>query len=148
MLPQMKVATAMIAAGITNGATATGDAVDTLGFRHCAIALVATTSNNATNNPATLKLQESHTTDSTNFTDIAEAVGDSTAGFTIANSNTSGQNNYLFNVSQLGVKRRRYLRLVVSPVTTQTFAAVAMLSRGEEAPINTTRANVLNLVEI
>jgi hypothetical protein len=148
MLPQPKVATAITPVSVTAAATATGAPIDTLGYRHCSIALVMTTSDNATNNPSVLKLQESHTTDATNFVDIAEAVGDSTSGFTIGNSVTSGQNNYLFQVSQLGVKRRRYLRVLTSPVTTQVIAGVALLNRAEEAPINATKANVINLVEI
>lgn len=148
MLPQAKIVTAITPVSKTAGATATGAAIDTLGFRHLQIAIVATTSDAATNNPSVLKLQESATTDATNFADIAEAVGDGAGGFTVANSATTADNNYLFNVSQLGTKRKRYLRAVVSPLTTQIIAGVALLTRGEEAPINATKANVLNLVEI
>lgn len=148
MLPQPKIVTAITPVSVTNAGTATGNAIDTLGFRHCSIAIVATTSNDVTNNPSVLKVQHSTTTDASNFADIAALVGDSTAGFTIANSKTAGENNYLFNISGLGVNYRRYLRVLASPVTTQLFAGVAYLSRGEEAPINTTKANVLNLVEV
>lgn len=148
MLPQPKIVTAITPVSITNGGTATGNVIDTLGFRHCSIAIVATTSNDVTNNPSVLKVQESTTTDATNFGDITELVGDGTGGFVVANSKTSGDNNYLFNISQLGVKRKRYLRVLASPVTTQIFAGVAILSRAEEGPVNTTKANVLNLVEV
>lgn len=148
MLPQPKIATAITPVSVTNGATATGVAIDTLGYRHCSIALVASTSDAVTNNPSVLKVQESATTDASNFADITELVGDSTSGFTIGNSVTQGQNNYLFNVSQLGVKRKRYLRVLLSPVTTQIVAGVAILNRGEQAPINATLANVINLVEV
>lgn len=148
MLPQPKIVTAITPVSVTNAGTATGGAIDTLGYRHCSIAVVMTTSDNTSNNPSVLKVQESTTTDASNFADITELVGDGAGGFTIGNAKTSGENNFLFNISQLGVKRKRYLRVLVSPVTTQIIAGVAFLSRAEEAPVNTTKANVQNLVEV
>ena len=50
-----------------------------------------------------------------------------------------------FNVDLKG--RERYLRLSISPLTTQVITAIANLYRGDEAPVNTTDANVKALVE-
>lgn len=146
MLPQPKIVTAITPVSVTNGATATGGNIDTLGYRHCAIAIVATTADVVSNKPSVLKLQESATTDTTNYADISGAVGGT--DFTVANAVTQGENNYLFQVAQLGTKRKRYLRSLYSPRTTQVVAGVAILSRAEEAPITAAKANVSNLVEI
>ena len=59
---------------------------------------------------------------------------------------TQGNNSYKFNVDCRA--RKRYLSIVASPTTTQTFSAVANLGRGEQAPVTAAKAGVLSLIEI
>lgn len=139
-LQNIKTQVLIHGAAPTNAETTTSATLDTLGYNEVALILTSTTSNNATNKPATLKLQESDTTDSTNFSDITKAVGGGTGGFTIANMPTATTlNTYLILTGSL-LGHKRYLRLLVSPLTTQTFDCVAILSRGEQAPVSATNA--------
>lgn len=121
----------------TNAATLTSDQLDTIGLHEVVIDVFGTTSNNATNNPATLKIQQADTTDATNFADITAYVGDGAGGFTVPNSPTATTNNafatFHLRRNQNGWTKR-YLRLLVSPVTTQTFSVVAYTGRNEQAP--------------
>lgn len=143
MGPVSKQVIAISPASFTNGATATGN-IDTLGFDYATIDLAMATSNDVTNNPSVLKLAESDDTVVTNFADITAFVGDGAGGFTIPPAVTQGPWGMQFRVDCR--KRKRYLRLSVSPVTTQSMSAVANLSRGDEAPVGTTSANVKALV--
>jgi len=121
----------------TNGATLTSVQVDTLGYDYCKITLVGTTSNNATNKPATLRVTESDDTVLTNFAAVTALVGGGTGGFTIPNSPTATTTApyAVFNIDTR--YRKRYLTLEVSPVTTQTFMALAQLSRAGQVPSGT-----------
>jgi hypothetical protein len=145
MVPQLKTVTAIVPISKTNAATATGEAIDTLGFRYCAIHVFASTADVVSNKPSVLKVQESATTDASNFADISGAVGGT--DFTVANSLTSLPNNYQFGIN-IGPARKRYLRVLVSPATTQVIAGSAILTRGEEAPTTAAKAGVLNLVTL
>lgn len=128
----------------TNGETVTSQNLDTLGFDYVTIDLLQTTSNNTTNNPATLKLQHADTTDATNFSDISGFVGDTDFTIPTVGTNTSTVSSYKFNVDIR--HKKRYIRLLVSPITTQSFTAVANLMRGEISPSTATLANVSVLV--
>ena len=143
MQPQQKQVIAINQASTTNAATASGN-IDTLGYDFVTIDVITTTSNAVTNNPSVLKLSESDDTVVTNFANISGAVGDT--DFTIANALTQGNWGMKFNVDCRG--RKRYIKVSVSPVTTQTITALANLSKGDEAPVSTTDAGVYNLVEI
>lgn len=140
---QQKQVIAINQTSITNAGTASGN-IDTLGYDFVTIDVVTTTSNAATNNPSVLKLSESDDTIVTNFSDISGAVGDS--DFTIANAVTSGNWGVKFNVDTRA--RKRYIKVSVSPTTTQVITAIANLSKGGESPTDTTGANVNNLVEL
>ena len=143
MLPQSKTVCAITPVSKTNGATATGNLIDTMGYDFCSIDIVATTSDAASNKPSVLKMQEADDTNASNLADVSGFMGGT--DFTIANAATTGETNYKFNVDCR--KRKRYLCVLVSPRTTQIIAGVANLFRGEQAPITATKANVLNLVE-
>lgn len=130
----------------TNGATITSGNIDRLDADAITIVLNGTTSNNATNNPATLKLQESDTTDATNFADITAFVGDGASGFTIPASPTATTTAPYAVLEVTGIGRKRYLRLLVSPVTTQTFTALAILGRPRELPNSATEQNAAIVV--
>jgi len=154
MLPQLKSTWVANAVSATNAATMTSANIDTLGFDWCTIDILASTQSASTQagSPSVLKIQESDTTVVTSFVDV---VGFRGASATATNvdfvvgigyiATTSGLNAYKFNVDCRA--RKRYLNIVASPTTTQTFSVVANLGRGEQAPITATKANVLNLVE-
>jgi len=130
----------------TNGETVTAN-VDTLGYSYAAIDVVLGTSNTVSNKPTTLKLAESDDTVVTNFADITAFVGGGTGGFTIPNADTANANIYRFNVDLRG--RKRYLKMTVTPRTTQLAVLHATLGLPQEAP-NTageTGTGVLVLVE-
>ena len=126
----------------TNGATLTSDNIDTLGYDQVTIDVVGTTSDNATNNPSVLKVQEADVTAATSFADIAAFVGDGASGFTIPDSPTATTTAPFASFSVNLRKRKRYLRVLISPVTTQTFTVLATLERASQAPVGTTAQNV------
>lgn len=128
----------------TNGATLTSDVIDTQFFDAAEIIVHATTSNDATNNPATLRLLESDDTVATNFAAVTGFVGDTS--FTIPASPTA-TTTAPFALFQVDTKtRKRYLKVDVSPITTQTFSVVARLTRAEQLQNGTTQQNVAVIV--
>lgn len=141
----LKYVLPILRASTTNGGTASGN-VDRLGFDYVTIAVLLPTSDNVTNNPSVLKISEADTTDATNFSDITGFVGDT--DFTIPNCVTSAtQASAAFAVFNLDCRaRKRYLKVTVSPTTTQVVDAVAILSRPTELPNNTTEQNALVVV--
>lgn len=147
MLPQAKAMIAIIPVSKTNGATATGEIIDTKDYDYCTIDVFAHTADVVSDTLSVLKLQECDTTVATSFANVSGAVGGT--DFTIATNaytSTTNQNIWKFNVDCRA--RKRYLKVIASPQTTMIIAGVANLLRGEQAPINATKANVLNLVEI
>jgi hypothetical protein len=123
---------------LTNGATGTSDNIDCLDTDSIRILVIGTTSDNATNNPSVLKLQECDTTVDTSFADVTAFVGDGASGFTIPSSPTA-TTTAPFAVFNVDTKtRKRYLRVKISPVTTQTFTVVAEHGRRTQAPVGTT----------
>lgn len=151
MTPQLKQVVAINAVSATNGGTVTSSVIDLLGYNWATIDVFATTQSASTQagSPSVLKLQENDTTVASNFVDIVGFRGGSATAtnvdFVVGIGVTSGNNNYKFNVDARA--RKRYLSVVVSPTTSQTFYAVANLGRAEQAPINATKAGVLSLIE-
>lgn len=143
MREQAKQVIAISQASTTNAATASGN-IDTLEYEYATIDVIMATSNVVSNNPSVLKLAESDDTVVSNFADITAFVGDGASGFTIPNSVTAGNWGVKFNVDLRG--RKRYLKVSVSPLTTQVITCIANLFRGDVAPVNTTDANVKALV--
>ena len=129
----------------TNGGTVTSQNLDTKGYDVVYIDVVQTTSNNTTNNPATFKIQHADTTDTSNFSDVSGFVGDTDWTIPTVGTNTSTVSSYKFKVDVR--HKKRYLRLLISPVTTQSFTAVANLFGGEVVPTSATLANVSAFVE-
>ena len=126
----------------TNGATITSGQIDTRGYDEVAIIVHGTTSNAATNNPATLRVTESDDTVLTNFAAVAALVGDGASGFTIPNSPTSTTTAPFVIMHVKTGPRKRYLTVEISPLTTQTFSVIAAKGRASQAPVNTTSQNV------
>lgn len=131
LAPDFKQVIVVSQSSTATNATATGN-IDTLGYDWCTLDVITSTSDATANNPATLKLAESDDTVVTNFTDITALVGDGVGGFTIPAAVTSGNWGVKLNVDCR--HRKRYLRLSVTPTTTQTVTAIANLFRGEQAP--------------
>ena len=125
----------------TNAATLTSDNIDTLGADLIAIEVIATTSNSGATNPSVLKVQESATTDASNFADITALVGDGTGGFTVPNSPTATTTAPFALLLCDTRYLKRYLRVLISPTTTQTFCVVAHHGLREQATANTTDQN-------
>ncbi len=139
-----RAAVAIIPVSKTNGATATGEPIDCLGYDRLHIVVEASASDNTTNKESVLKLQESTTTDASNFGDIIGFVGGT--DFTIpAAQTTVTKPRALFSVD-LTKPRKRYIRVLASPVTTQIYGGSAYLTKGEESPSDATKANVGVLV--
>lgn len=129
---------------LTNGATGTSDNIDTLGYDEAVIIVHGTTSDNATNKPSVLKVQQSDTTDATNFADLSGFVGGTDFTVPAAPTATTTAPYAVFNIDKRG--RKRYLRVIISPVTTQTFSVIAALARAAEAPNTTTKQNAAVVV--
>lgn len=125
----------------TNGATATGN-IDRLDFDYCELDVWLSTSDSTSNNPSVLNLLECDTTVATSFVTVSGFVGDT--DFTIPAAVTEGSWGVKFRVDCRA--RKRYLRLAVSPTTTQVVTAVANLFNGDEAPLTATKAGVKALV--
>lgn len=148
MRPQPRLALAIASASVTNGATATATAIDTVSVsggraKHMTLDIVATTADVVSNKPSVLKLQHSDTTDATNYSDITGFVGGT--DFTIPNADTTNPNMYKFNVNLQG--KKRYIKALVSPRTTQTVFGVANLHWMDQSPSTAAKANVLALIE-
>ena len=143
MNPVTKQVIAISQASTTNAATASGN-IDTLGYDYATIDVITSTSDDTTNNPSVLKLSESDDTVVTNFANVSGAVGDT--DFTIPAAVTQGNWGAKFGVDLRG--RKRYLKVSVSPVTTQVITAIANLSKGDEGPDSATDAGVKVLVEV
>jgi len=125
----------------TNLATLTSDLIDTRGFDYLSMFVHATTVAATSNKPSVLKLQESDDTVATNFADITLAVGDGVGGFVLPNSPTATTTKAYAKFDADLTSRKRYIRLLISPRTTQTYSALGFLHRSKELPNTTTEAN-------
>lgn len=143
MKPSPKAVIAIAPASTTNGATVTGS-IDTLGYDFVSIDVYQATSNNTTNKFSTCKISHSDTTDATNYSDITALVGGGAGGFTIPAADTSNPQLYKFNVDTK--KTKRYLKVSLTPVTTQILAAFANLQIGEAEGTTSTDVNTNLLV--
>lgn len=125
----------------TNGATLTSDQIDTLGFDVVKVTVITTTADNATNTLSTLVVQESDTTAATDFANVVAFNGgtatSATVGFVIPNMPTATTTAPFAVLNVNTAYRKRYLRVRVTPVTTQTFCVLAQLARAEQTPSGT-----------
>ncbi len=148
MLPSLKPVLCFSDISKASGATATGaiDTYDTttgIKYDFLQLNLVEATADVVSNKPSVLKLSQSDTTDATNYSDLSGFVGGT--DFTIASANTSNTTITTFNVDLRG--KKRYIKLTVTPRTTQIDGAWGFLGRGHQAPVNATQANVKQLIE-
>jgi len=147
MNPASRLALAIASASVTNGATATATVIDTgpggVRAAFVSIDVVMSAADVVSNKPSVLKLQHSDTTNATDFVDISGFVGGT--DFTIPNADTTNPNLYKFDVNLQA--RKRYLRVQVSPRTTQTIFAVANLHNMGQMPNTAVKAGVLALIQ-
>lgn len=147
MKPQASPVLAVLHASVTNGGTATAINIDTNPSGNRAkfmtLTIHAGTADVVSNKFSVVKLQHSNTTDASNFADISGMVGGT--DFTAPNANTSAAYLTHFNLDLIG--KRRYVRVQVSPRTTQLISAWAMLFMQTEGPNTVARAGVNTLVE-
>lgn len=144
VMPALKQVIVFAPTSTTAAATTSGN-IDCLGFDHVSVDIIAPTADVVSNKFQTCKLSHSDTTDATNFSDVAKFVAGGAGGFTLANANTSAAYGVKMNVDVRTLKR--YLKLSVSPRTTQVLVAVANLGKAEQAPTTALAANVNTLVE-
>jgi len=135
----------------TNAGTFTSANIDLLGVDFVTIDIGASTQSASTQagSPSVLKIQESDTTVVTSFADVVGLRGGSATAtnvdFVVGIGKTSGANGYKFNLDARN--RKRYVNVVISPTTTQTFSVSANGFRAEQSPSTASKANVLSLVE-
>lgn len=134
MLDELKPVIVIDDVSTTNAATATG-LVDTLGFQSLYLAVKQGTSNSTSNKLTVCSLTESDTSNGT-FVAIPALTGgtqtSTSVGFVIPAAHATLQQKYMFNVDLRA--RKRWLKLTLSPVTTQILGAYGMLGRGEQWP--------------
>jgi len=122
----------------STGDTITSSRLDTKGYSYARIVVHASTQ--ATNkSPAAFTLVEGDASD-TNTAAITGCVAGTDYTIPAPASATDGKPYFEFDVDLRG--RKRYLTLVITPASTQTYSAQADLYRGQEAPNNTTARNV------
>jgi hypothetical protein len=145
MVPQISNAKKVLPifqSSTTAGATASGN-VDRLGYDFVTIDVLLPTADAVSNKPTVLKLSESDDTVVTNFANVSGFVGGT--DFTIPNAITAAtsisQPYATLNVDCRG--RKRYLKLSVSPQTTQVVTAVAHLTRAKVMPSTSSQATVV-----
>lgn len=144
VMPSMKQVIVFAPTSTTNGATTTGS-IDCLGYDHLSVDIIAPTADVVSNKFSVCKLAHSDTTDSTNYSDLTKFVAGGAGGFTLANANTSNAYGVKLNVDLRTLKR--YVKLSVSPRTTQILTAVANLQKAEQSPLTAANAGVNTLVE-
>ncbi len=128
----------------TNAGTATAT-LDTIGFDFLTLNVTSTTSVNTTNNPSVFKLAECDTSNGT-FADVSGTVGDTDWTIPAEVTATTTPTIVKFNIDLR--HRKRFLKLSVSPLTTQTFKLTGELMRGETSPNSAANANVAALVGV
>ena len=138
----------------TAAGTVTSQIIDTIvngqKSEYLQIPVWGTTADVVSDCPTVLKLQEADDTNTTSFANITAFVGgtatSSTVGFVIPNDVTSTTQliKYCFNVNLL--PRKRYLRLLISPATSQTYVALAILSRNAVVPTSIAGVNANGIV--
>lgn len=142
MMPLQRTATfvAIKPQSVATNATATGQ-VDCLGYSEAAVDFILDSQASTTSKPAVMKLQDSDTTDATNFADITAFVGGGVGGFTIPNAGAAANNQRI----HVDLKRRkRWLRAVfTSGDAAQIMAVAVTLGNPENSVVAKAAANVL-----
>lgn len=146
MVPTSKSVIAITPISKTNGATATGEFIDTKGFDYVEISIIASTADVVSNTLSVLKIEEGDTTSSVATFSGAVAGTDFTIATNAYTSTANGQNVWKYGIDLRG--RKRYLRVSVSPQTTMVIGGVAHLHRAEQMPTSASAAGALNAIYV
>jgi hypothetical protein len=145
------------ASSATAAATITSRNYDSLGpntnakHDYCTIVVLGTTTDTTTDQPTVLKVQECDTTVASSFADITAFVGgtatSTSVGYVIPAGRTATAINVIavFNINM--IRRKRYLRVLISPATTQTFSVLAIGSRFHQSNENTANSGADALIQ-
>lgn len=135
----------VVPASFTNAATAAGY-VDCIGYDFLTVDVSMSTADAVSNKPSVLRLLETDATQPTASSNYATFAGYvSGTDYTIPNAISAAtsitQPFATFNVPLQG--RKRYIRVEVSPVTTQIVSALAQLTRAEQSPSTSSQATLV-----
>lgn len=149
-LDNVRVSGFLLPTSATNAGTITSLNIDLLGGGNRAnealINVWATTADVVSNKPSVFNLQHADVTNTSSFGNITGFVAGT--DWTIPNAVTSTTDKPYCTFKVDTRKLKRYLRLVISPVTTQTYHAAATLSRKEQAPVTASEVNTLNVYPV
>lgn len=157
-----KFVIAKVPASVATNATASSDAIDTLGWHNARVVIFGqkVSASVASNFVGAIKLQHGNSTDASSFSDYTAAAFSGTTNSTAAtsqfviatNSTTTTAWSIAWNLSGiLGTNGlQRYLRVLYdSPLTgNNTNAVVAILSRGDQDPSSAAEAGVTQIVNM
>ena len=134
MFPLQNTYTASVYKQTSTATNASATAVlDTLGYDHVSFDVWLDSAAATGSNPATLKLQDSDTSNGT-FVDITGLVGDATDGFTVPNADTANPQIARLNCDMR--HRKRWLKFTVTPtVAAQIVGATAVLSKAGDSTV-------------
>ena len=145
----LKKQVAINAVSATNGATITSNVIDLSGYDN-AIVDIAASSAAATNVPTTLTFLESDTTAATSFTAITQLTGgaatSTSVGFVIPAPQTATSTQVWASFNIDARKRKRYLEIQITPITTQTFTAIVNQGRPQSLPVTASQQGVAGIV--
>lgn len=118
--------------------------IDRLGFDHAVIDVDRSRGDVVSNKPSVLRVLESDITDTTGYATFTGAVAGT--DFTLPSETTNAVNRTRLAIDCKA--RKRYLKVEVSPRTTQVLSISANLFRGKIEPDTATLAGVDSLVNI
>ncbi len=119
---------------IASGATSYGY-IDCLGWNHLKVTWINATEASSSTAAITLSILEgTNSTAASAITALTGGDSSATEGFIIPlySTRTDGGGAIVFDIDLR--KRERYLRIQCTPSTPTVFAAIALLSRGEQVP--------------
>ena len=130
----------------SSGATITSQIINASGYESMTLDVMASTADVVSDGPSVLKLQECDTTVSSSFADVAAFVGGGASGFTLPAGVTATTTLVYFSFNVDLRQRKKYLRMLISPQTTQTYAAIANLGRCQTWPTSAVAQGCSNVV--
>lgn len=137
---------AMDAASETNGGVLTSNSIDTKDYDYLLLLVNATTA--GTNKYPAISVEQSDTDTASLYAPIAAAsfaTQTSTSASNISPSPESATNTYRKDYLQIGVDlrgKKRFVRVTVTPTTTQTYTIKAVLGKAKQAPDSVAERNV------
>ena len=135
--------TLSVGTSFSASATAVSSLIDTMGYDSVSINVFST----PTNPWSTLAIQQSDTTDATNFVSISGTTGgtDWTAATAyVTASGTTAASGVQFNLSTKA--RKRYLRVLHGGTVASTSTIVASLGQAANVPFDATSYGAITLV--